>query len=115
MPRYYRVGSDGANLQFSIPPGIQFLLISNGVIFALFTFIPGAFRLFGLMPEMVLRGAIWQVVTYQFLHAGIMHIVFNMLTLWMFGSAVEGSWGTRRFLRFYFICGTGAGICALLK
>src|SRR5258707_13127390 len=70
MPRYYRLGSDGSNLQFTIPPGIQFLLITNGVIFVLFSFIPGAMRWFGLMPAMVVRGAIWQLLTYHLMHAG---------------------------------------------
>jgi len=113
MPRYYRLGSEGSNFQFTIPPGIQFLLITNGVVFVLFSFIPSAMRWLGLMPAMVMHGAVWQLFTYQFMHAGIMHIVFNMLTLWMFGAAIEGSWGMRRFLRYYFLCGTGAGICVI--
>jgi membrane associated rhomboid family serine protease len=34
-----------------------------------------------------------------------------MLALWMFGSVLERDWGTRRFLKYYFLCGIGAGIC----
>jgi membrane associated rhomboid family serine protease len=67
------------------------------------------------MPFDVLRrGELWQLFTYMFLHASIGHILFNMLTLWMFGAAVEQTWGTRRFLQFYFICGVGAGVCVVL-
>ncbi len=37
-----------------------------------------------------------------------------MLTLWMFGAPIEETWGTRRFLTYYFVCGVGAGICVVL-
>ncbi len=43
--------------------------------------------------------------------AGITHLLFNMLTLWMFGVQLERDWGTRRFLKYYFLCGMGAGLC----
>jgi membrane associated rhomboid family serine protease len=55
--------------------------------------------------------AIWQLVTYLFLHGGITHILFNMLALWMFGTPLEQQWGTRQFLKFYFYCGIAAGVC----
>jgi membrane associated rhomboid family serine protease len=41
------------------------------------------------------------VVTYAFLHAGVGHLFFNMLGLWMFGSELEQVWGRQRFIRFY--------------
>ena len=53
---------------------------------------------------------IWQYVTSMFMHGGVMHILFNMLGLWMFGTALESIWGTRKFLFFYFAAGIGAGI-----
>jgi membrane associated rhomboid family serine protease len=58
--------------------------------------------------------AVWQLATYLFLHGGVWHLVFNMLTLWMFGTPLERDWGTRRFLKYYFICGIGAGVCDVL-
>ena len=57
---------------------------------------------------------IWQVATYMFVHFGVWHLLFNMLALWMFGMVIEQSWGTRRFLKFYFYCGLAAGICVLI-
>jgi membrane associated rhomboid family serine protease len=59
---------------------------------------------------------VWQLVTYLFLHdlGSIWHILFNMLTLWMFGAPIEETWGTRRFLQYYFVCGIGAGVCVVL-
>jgi membrane associated rhomboid family serine protease len=52
----------------------------------------------------------WQVFTYMFLHSSqsIMHILYNMFALWMFGSTLENLWGPKRFLLFYLICGVGA-------
>ena len=49
--------------------------------------------------------AIWQLATYMFLHGGLFHILFNMLALWMFGAELERIWGTRYFLKFYFVTG----------
>src|SRR5688500_19039945 len=54
---------------------------------------------FGLIPRRVTQEfMVWQFVTYMFLHGGIFHLVFNMLTLFMFGNELERYWGARRFL-----------------
>jgi membrane associated rhomboid family serine protease len=66
--------------------------------------------LFGLVPELVTRGWIWQPVTYLFLHGDPFHLLFNMLALWMFGSTLEQDWGSRQFLFYYFLTGIGAGV-----
>ena len=50
----------------------------------------------------------------MFLHGGIFHILFNMLALWMFGTELERIWGTRYFLKFYFVTGIGAGVLTVL-
>lgn len=50
----------------------------------------------------------YQVFTHLFAHASIMHILFNMFTLWMFGRILENVWGGKRFLIFYLACGVGA-------
>ncbi len=70
---------------------------------------------FGLVPIRVTREhMLWQFVTYMFLHGGVFHIFFNMLTLFMFGNELERYWGTHRFLSYYFITGIGAGVCSWL-
>ena len=57
---------------------------------------------------------IWQIVSYMFLHSlAPMHILMNMLVLWMFGSTLEDVWGSKRFLIFYLICGVGAALFQL--
>jgi membrane associated rhomboid family serine protease len=50
----------------------------------------------------------FQLVTYMFMHADVMHIAFNMLSLYIFGSMVEMVWGPKRFLFYYLVCGLGA-------
>jgi membrane associated rhomboid family serine protease len=68
---------------------------------------------FGLVPMRITRDLmLWQFVTYMFLHGGPFHILFNMLTLYMFGNEMERNWGMARFLNYYFVTGIGAGICS---
>jgi membrane associated rhomboid family serine protease len=69
---------------------------------------------FGLVPGAVTHGFIWQPFTYLFLHGGILHILFNLLYLAMFGADLEHTWGSKRFYTYYFICGIGAGIITVL-
>lgn len=57
--------------------------------------------------------ALWQVVSYMFLHADFSHIFFNMYALVSFGTVLEREWGAERFLVFYFLCGIGAGLVQL--
>jgi len=96
------------------------LIITCIVVFALQTFeeISGGrtlTRTFGLVPALVTQSFfLWQLVTYIFLHGGAFHILFNMLGLWMFGSDLERLWGFRKFTKFFFICGIGAGIVTVL-
>ena len=94
------------------PPIIKQLLIANAAIFVaqvlsgdlVFT------RLFGVTPAAVWQGGyLWQPFTYMWLHGGLFHIAMNCFVLWMFGSQLALAWGTQRFLRFYLLCGVGAG------
>ncbi len=63
-----------------------------------------------LTPVDVVHGQIWQLITYSVLHEGLWHLLGNMLGLWMFGSAIESAWGTRRFLELYWVGVVGAAI-----
>ncbi|MDZ7637152.1 MAG: rhomboid family intramembrane serine protease [Bryobacterales bacterium] len=105
-----------------VPPAVKLLLISNTAVFLVSFFADmlgagGIFALLGLSPRMVLNnGTIWQFATYMFIHSpnGIGHILFNMLALWMFGSDLERDWGTRFFMKYYLVCGIGAGMMDLV-
>jgi membrane associated rhomboid family serine protease len=104
----------------ALPPGLRGLLIANVAVFLLQWATQGTrmdevFNLLSLQPIAVVRlFFVWQLVTYMFLHGGVWHILWNMLALWMFGRELESTWGTRRFLKFYFFCGIGAGMFVVL-
>ena len=105
-------------------PAIRWLIVANCAVFAfeellILTSQEGTvrklFEWFGLMPYAVVTGLrLWQPATYLFLHEGFLHLLFNMFTLWMFGRDLEGTWGKKRFLQYYFLTGIGAGVCGLL-
>jgi len=91
---------------------VKGLLIANFVLFVA-DYIIGRhllFDWFGLNPQDLWRGAFWQPFTYMFLHHGLLHLLFNMLLLWMFGGVLESIWGTREFLRYYFLTGVVPGL-----
>jgi membrane associated rhomboid family serine protease len=98
-------------------PAIKALIIANVVMF-LAGWFSGAFQeWFGMRPAAVAgEGQLWRLVTYMFLHSreSFFHILFNMLALWMFGVELERMWGTRFFLKFYFVCGIGAAFTTLV-
>jgi membrane associated rhomboid family serine protease len=114
-----------STMSMSFPPftrAVKQLLIANGAVFLL-TALLGVFNgagaerwiqiHFGLVPALVVRGWIWQLGTYAFLHAGLLHILFNMLWLWMFGAQLEQDWGYSLFLQFYFFCAVGAALTTI--
>ncbi len=96
-------------------PGVKNLLLANIAIFVLQFLAPALNEIlifyFGLIPRLAFQKLfIWQFVSYMFLHGGFSHIFFNMFALWMFGVELERTWGTREFLKFYFLTGIVAGI-----
>src|SRR5271165_6511564 len=105
-------------------PAVKQLLIANGVVFLLFWLLralgPTAnfgdwlYIRLGLQGYAVVHGEIWQLVTYAFLHYGLLHILFNMLALWMFGAQLEQDWGYNIFMQFYFFCAIGAALTTVV-
>ena len=95
---------------------VNILIIINIAVFIVinvFRNVPWMMYL-GLVPSFVLsRLMVWQLVSYLFIHAGLWHLVFNMLMLWMFGTVLEQTWGSKKFLGYYFFTGIGAGICSI--
>lgn len=69
----------------------------------------------GVLPVAVKQDlALWQPITYMFVHTTFFHFLFNMLGLWWFGADVESEMGSKKFLRYYFFCGIGAGLISVL-
>ena len=98
-----------------LPPVIKNLLIINALVFfaqnteAVTSRInlDAVFALHTWQSELFKP---WQLVTHMFMHGGFDHIFSNMFALWMFGSILEGLWGSKRFLMFYLVCGFGAAL-----
>lgn len=116
---------------FSFPPVIKNLLIINGIVFFVqllmdnlsFSGYPAWYILnkwFALNPltgndlnNQPFNFQVWQLITYQFMHGGFSHILFNMFALWMFGSSIEDVFGSKKFLIFYLLAGVSAGLLHL--
>ena len=102
--------------QRGMTPAVQWLLAANiGVYFLQLTLFGSnnVFNALGLDPARF-PSAWWTIATYMFVHGGLMHLAFNMLSLWMFGPRIESAWGSRQFVYFYMWCGIGGGIAHLL-
>jgi membrane associated rhomboid family serine protease len=62
----------------------------------------------------ILHGQVWRFITFQFLHSSPMHLVLNMVAIYLFGPIVEGQFGRQRFTAFYLLCGLAGACCYLL-
>lgn len=99
---------------------VTYLLIINCVIFVLDGILSQGSRVpewmspsllgYFSVEKALLGGQVWRFVTYQFLHLGFMHVVFNMIGLYFFGPMMEQWWGSRRFLAFYLLCGVAGAL-----
>jgi len=91
------------------------LIVINFIVFVLELIFGNTFiELFALTPTLLMKGYVWQIFTYMFLHADATHIIFNMFGLLIFGPKIEMTMGSERFLKFYLICGLGSSIFYLL-
>ncbi len=107
-----------------LPPVTQALLIANVVVFLLQMAVGDA-ALAKLMLWPISDGTYdpsspgyhflpWQLLTYGFMHGSFTHMLFNMIALYMFGAALEYTWGAKRFLTYYLVCVAGAALLQLL-
>jgi membrane associated rhomboid family serine protease len=111
-----------------LPPVTRYLLIINVAVFLLQQIMNGSliqhFALWPWGPDQIFQGddggvlsvgfRPWQLVTYAFLHGGFQHIFFNMFALYMFGGAIEETFGSRNFTVYYFVCLIFAALAQLL-
>lgn len=116
-PHRYRFGPPGGvtiGPPGPVPPMVKALIVANVVIHIVslldharltYTFGVVPNRITGLEPLGLLN-----LFTYQFLHGGPLHLLLNMLALWMFGSELEERWGSKFFLKYYILCGVGGGL-----
>jgi membrane associated rhomboid family serine protease len=103
-----------------MPPVTTALIVANVAVFFLQGVMPGLLTPLALWPLASSAAGVgasfgpWQVVTYAFLHGGLLHLAFNMFALYMFGSAIERVFGARRYLIYYFVCVISAAISQLV-
>ena len=97
-------------------PAVRVIILTNIAVFVVaFFFGPWVVGIGGLYPAGVLRhGWLWQPVTYMFVHEDPLHILFNMLMVWMFGVDLERRWGSVAFTKYYLLTGVGAGVATLV-
>ena len=128
--RPYNAGNDGYGARPAPgirggPPGvIVWLLMINVLLFITDSILTDSARGNILSPyrwgrfSLIESWQAWRVVTYQFLHGDFMHLLGNMIFLWIFGQFMEQWWGSKRFLAFYLISGVGGavvfGLCSLI-
>jgi len=92
------------------------IIAANVIIFITDVLTYGKLTRYGALSGYGIRHVqFWQLITYQFLHAGPWHLIFNMLWLYFLGPLVEWRFGKGRFLFFYLICGLAGGGCFLLQ
>lgn len=95
------------------------LMLANAVVFVLQSVlvfwgsVPVA-EYFALSPMGLAHGFVWQLLTFQFLHDGLWHLLLNMVVVFFFGRPIEEALGSRRMLQLYFLSGVVGGICQVL-
>jgi membrane associated rhomboid family serine protease len=106
---------NGSGLQrffYSIPQVTRTIIVIN-VIVLVFTMLIGD-RMYSMFSLFAFQSPLfkpWQPVTHMFMHGGFWHLFFNMYTLMIFGTQLERTWGSKKFLLFYFVTGLGAALC----
>jgi membrane associated rhomboid family serine protease len=95
------------------------LMIVTSVVFVLQAFLevwvdPDATENLRLSASGLLKGGIWQLITFQFLHGGLLHLLLNLVVIFFFGRAIEAALGARRMLQLYFTSGVVGGLSQVL-
>lgn len=110
----------GFSFSYRLTPWVKRLIIANVVVFLLVSVLVASgvsFNLFvtylGFDDAKALTQP-WTIITYMFLHGGILHVLFNMLFLFFFGPPLEERWGGKEFVKYYAICGVGAALVNLV-
>ena len=106
----------GPPRMYVLTPWVRRLLVANLIVFlfqvTLFT-LQGSANTFGFIPLLAAQRP-WTLLTYMFLHGSALHLLFNLLALFMFGGPVEDRFGSRAFIWFYLLCGMGGALLSLL-
>ncbi len=106
----------GPQRMYVLTPWVRRLLVANLIVFlfqvTLLT-LQGSIETFGFIPLQAAQRP-WTFLTYMFLHGSILHLLFNLIALFMFGGPVEDRFGSRPFIWFYLLCGMSGALLSLL-
>jgi membrane associated rhomboid family serine protease len=123
--------TEAPNIRFTLggtlTPVVRVFLWVNGLVWLFLLLVKGRIyapvgesyadvlvSLLGISPAAVVQDhALWQPMTYLFVHRDIYHLLFNMLALWWFGADLERVWGGKKFLRYYLFTGVCAGLVSV--
>jgi len=106
----------GPQRMFGLSLWVRRLLVANLLVFLIQKTLlvdPNFLKALGFAPLLAWKQP-WTFVTYMFLHAGVLHLAFNMLMLFVFGPSVEDRMGGRTFFLFYILCGIGGAAFSFL-
>ncbi|ASK31167.1 rhomboid family intramembrane serine protease [Chryseobacterium sp. T16E-39] len=92
----------------NIPPITRNIIIINIIVFIACYIFPQLYNTLSAYYPFSPNFKSWQIITHMFMHGGLTHILFNMLTLWSFGPILEQSLGEKKYLILYFVSGLGA-------
>lgn len=102
-------------LRWAGPPGWRRIPpVTRGVLFAvcagylLTLFVPVVATFLALLPEALLLGQVWRLVTYPVVNVSIFSVLWDLLLVWSFGSEIEPRWGSRRFAVFLLLASAAA-------
>lgn len=100
------------NPRRSFPIIVVLIIIFNTWVFFQYSGLPEKrierlFQVLGIVPAHL---NLFSLITHQFLHGGLLHLISNMWALWIFGDNIEDRMGHSRFFIFYILCGVCAGI-----
>lgn len=101
-----------------LTPMVKILLIANISIFVLdylilapsMKYAPLAFHGAFRISEGIFGFQLWQLISFQFMHGGFMHILFNSIGLFIFGPWIERYFGPKKFVYYYLICGAAGAL-----
>ena len=97
--------------KYSYSNAVLVIIGINVMVFLLTSIVKNANFYLGLVPAAVITSrTYWQFFTYQFVHGGFFHLLFNMLALFFFGVPVERKTGTKEFVLYYLLVGTLGGV-----
>jgi membrane associated rhomboid family serine protease len=117
---YSRNGTHaGGGFLAQLTPVVKWLIIANVAVYVLdLALFDKGLRNFGAfaIQSALFEGAVWEFITFQFLHGSLGHLLFNSLGLFFLGPWMERWWGAPRFIAFYLLCGVAGALffCSLV-